>query len=588
MIKAIYGESIKNREELLQALLQAVGACAHCGKTLDAVWDILSEKDTPYHFKIYGVQALKQNLGTYYLAFEKVLVRVQKELKMEVTMEQMTLEKARDELKTLQEKMSAYNHAMALLQYDGATTAPKGTGTNRAHSMAILSEESYHLSTCGETLELLTFLDAHKELLTQHELRVVYLLLKELHEMSKIPPQEYVALQKLLVLADDVWHTAKEKNDFAAFEPYLKQIFESYIRVAGYCAPEKEPYDYWLNRFEEGLTMARCDEFFATLRAHIVPLLAKVKAKPQVDSSILEGDFPVSSQEKLADKLMHTMGLDMNHCALGTTEHPFTTSLGSHQDVRITTNYKSNNFSASMFSVVHEGGHALYDMGSDDTLAYTVLDGGVSMGIHESQSRFYENYIGRSKAFSELVFPMLEGCFAQQMQGYTAQDLYQAVNKAQPSLTRIEADELTYSLHIMIRYELERRVMNGTLQVHELPEEWNRLYKEYLGVDVPNDKEGILQDIHWASGSIGYFPSYALGSAYAAQLLRAMEKDVDVEACILRGDFTPINEWNRAHIWKHGCLYTPQEVFQLATGEAFDATVFTTYLEEKYTELYDL
>jgi len=282
------------------------------------------------------------------------------------------------------------------------------------------------------------------------------------------------------------------------------------------------------------------------------------------------------------------MGLDPLHVGLSTTEHPFTTSLGSHLDERITTHYYEHDFASSLYSVIHEGGHALYDTGSDDSLAYTVLDGGVSMGIHESQSRFYENLLGRSRAFCDYLFPVLAEVFPAEMEGHNAEELYRALNRAQPSLIRTEADELTYCLHVLVRYELEKRVMAGELAVHDLPGEWNRLYKEYLGVDVPDDKQGVLQDSHWAGGSIGYFPSYALGSAYGAQFLRKMKETVDVDDCLRRGDFGPINEWNRQHIWQYGCLYRPGELFEKATGEAFDPTVYANYLEEKFSALYNL
>ena len=240
-----------------------------------------------------------------------------------------------------------------------------------------------------------------------------------------------------------------------------------------------------------------------------------------------------------------------------------------------------------MFSVIHEGGHALYDTGSADELAYTVLDGGVSMGIHESQSRFYENLLGRSRAFTGFVFPKLCELFPS-LAGHTAEEFYRAINKAEPSLIRTEADEVTYSLHVMVRYELEKRVMHGELKVHDLPGEWNRLYKEYLGVDVPDDKHGVLQDSHWSGGSVGYFPSYALGSAYGAQLLGKMKETVDVEDCLKRGDFAPINAWNREHIWQYGCLKKPGALLEQALGEKFDPTAYTSYLEEKYGELYGL
>ena len=499
----------------------------------------------------------------------------------------MELQTALEKYRKLQAKLSAYGHAMALIYYDGATTAPSGTASNRGQTLSVLSEETYLLSTGKETVELLEFLDAHRDELDYTQARSVYLSLKDIREMQKIPMGEYVAYQEVLVEADDVWHRAKEKDDFALFLPCLEKIFDYEKRFARYCAPEMHPYNYCLNKYEDGLSMEKCDEFFVALKSRLVPLIRRIGQQPQIDDRCLLGDFPDAEQEKFGLALMDVMGIDKGHCGLSTTEHPFTTSLGSHHDVRITTNYKRDNFASSMFSVIHEGGHALYDMGSDDSLAYTNLDGGVSMGIHESQSRFYENLLGRSRAFTEYIFPTVCDCFPS-MKNYTAEDFYRAINRVEPSLIRVEADEVTYALHVMVRYELEKRVMSDELAVKDLPAEWNRLYKEYLGVDVHCDREGVLQDSHWSGGSVGYFPSYALGSAYGAQLLKKMKESVDVENCLKTGDFAPINAWNRENIWKHGQVYTPNELLERVLGEPFDPFVFTDYLEKKYGEIYGL
>jgi len=500
----------------------------------------------------------------------------------------MTIEQAKQELMALQAKMSAFHHAMGLIHFDGSTTAPKGTAANRAQTLAILSAESYKLSTGEETVSLLEFLDANQEALSEKERRMVYLMLKDIRQMRKIPMEEYVAYQKLMVQSDDAWHRAKETNDFELFRPYLEQVFETQIRFAGYMAPEKDPYDFWLGEYEDGLTRETCDHFFATLRARLVPLLQKVAQQPQVSDALVFGKFPVEQQQELALWIMDFLGVDREHCGLAVTEHPFTTHLGSHFDTRITTNYKEDNLASSLYSVIHEGGHALYDMGSADDLAYTVLDGGVSMGIHESQSRFYENLMGRSRAFVEKIFPKLWELFPEQLAGYTAEDLYKAVNRAEPSLIRTEADEVTYSLHIMVRYELEKQVMAGQLAVKDLPQAWNAMYKEYLGVEVPDDTRGVLQDTHWSGGMIGYFPSYALGSAYGAQFLRKMRETVDVEACLKAGDFGPINAWNREHIWQHGSLYKPAELLEQVLGEPFDPNVYLDYLEAKCKDVYGI
>ena len=356
----------------------------------------------------------------------------------------MDIKTALEKLKELQEKLCAYNHAMGLIFYDGVTSAPKGTAPNRGQTLSVLSKETYILSTGKETVELLEFLDANKEQLSQKEKRIVYLALKDIKDMQKIPMEEYVAYQELLVEADDVWHTAKENSDFELFYPLLEKIFSFEKRFANYCAPDLHPYDYCLDKYEKGLTMAKCDEFFGALKSKLVPLIQKISKKKQLSNECIIGEFDSLTQEKFSKELMRVIGIDFNHCALATTEHPFTTSLGSHHDVRITTNYKNDNFTSSMYSVIHEGGHALYDMGSSDDLAYTFLDGGVSMGIHESQSRFYENLLGRSRDFINYIFPKICECFPEQMKGYTAEDVYKAVNIVEPSLIRTEADEPAY------------------------------------------------------------------------------------------------------------------------------------------------
>ncbi len=500
----------------------------------------------------------------------------------------MTLENARTALDNLQKTATAYHHALGLLFYDGATAAPRGTAANRARTTAVLTEELYRLNTRPETVALLEELNARRDELTHRERREVELLIKGVRKMQRIPLEEYVAFRRLGMEANAVWRQAKADNDFAAFAPYLQKRFEMSRRIAGYVAPEMDPYDYWLDDNEEGIDRALCDSFFDTVQQRIVPLLHRVMEKPQLPNDVIRGRFPAAQQALLSPKLMAILRLDPDHVGLATTEHPFTTSLGTHFDERITTHYYEEDYSYSMFSIIHEGGHALYNTGSDDALAGTVLDGGVSMCVHESQSRFYENYLGRSRAFCEYLFPTLQEIFSDHLKGRTAEEFYKAVNRAEPTLIRTQADELTYCLHILVRYELEKRAMAGELAVEDMPAEWNRLYKEYLGIDVPDDRRGILQDCHWADGYLGYFPSYALGNAYGAQFLRKMRQTVDVDGCLRRGDLGPINQWNREHIWRHGHLYRPAELFRNATGEGFDPTVYTDYLERKFTALYEL
>ena len=318
-----------------------------------------------------------------------------------------------------------------------------------------------------------------------------------------------------------------------------------------------------------------------------MPLIRKIGEKPQIDDSFLHQEYPVAQQKAFADYLMEVMGLDRRHCGLGETEHPFTLEF-NNKDVRITTNYDEHNVASSMYSVLHEGGHALYELGIRDDLQYTCLAGGVSMGVHESQSRFYENLIGRSRPFVEAIYPKMQAFFPRQLGGVSAEQFYRAVNKAQPSLIRTEADELTYSLHIMVRYELEKALMQGTLAVADLPAAWNAKYKEYLGVDVPDDAHGCLQDIHWSMGDIGYFPSYALGSAYGAQAIDDLRKTNDFEAQWANGDVEPLKAALKERVWQWGSMKEPAWLVESLCGGKFDPHHFTEYLKKKYTELYEL
>lgn len=498
----------------------------------------------------------------------------------------MTTAEALKKLDELQKKISAYSHAMGLISYDGVTTAPKNTTANRGQTLSILGKESYILTTCDDTWELLNFLDSRKEDLDEKTKRIVKVMLKNLKDTRAIPMDEYLEYQQLVNEADDVWRRAKENNDFKSFEPYLQRIFDTCRKFAGYMNPKEHPYNVWLDNFEEGLNMDKCDKFFEALKRDLVPIIKQVSEAKQIDDSFLNQKYPKVRQEELSQYIMDIMKIDKGHCTIAETEHPFTTNFSKY-DVRITTHYYDD-FTNSMYSVIHEGGHALYELNTDDEYAYTALGTGVSMAIHESQSRFYENIIGRSRDFISLIYPKLVELFPEQLKGVTEEQIYLAVNKSQPSLIRMDADELTYCLHIMIRYELEKKMFNGELSAKELPEAWNRMYKEYLGINVPNDRQGVLQDSHWSGGLIGYFPSYALGSAYGAQLLAKIKETIDVDSCIREGRLEEINDWLMENIWRHGCLYEPNVLIEKALVKPFDPSYYIDYLRNKYTEIYGL
>lgn len=497
------------------------------------------------------------------------------------------LSAALDALQTLSQKLAAYAHAMGVISLDAQTAAPKGSAQGRGQTLGILSEANYNLIADPENEDLLSYLEANLADLSPVQARAVQLLRRNYQQLTRIPVQEYVDYTILLNDAEDAWVKAKNESNYSLFQPYLEKIVDYNRRFAGYYDPTKAPYDALLNEYERGIDTAQLDRFFGQLKQALIPLIEQVKAADPIDDSFLYRTYPAAAQRLLSDYLMEVLGIDRAYCGIAETEHPFTTNF-NNKDVRITTHYYENALASSMYSVIHEGGHAIYELDCDDAYNYTLLAGGASMGIHESQSRFYENIIGRSEAFLSYIFPKVKELFPEQLSDVDANRFWQAVNKSTPSLVRTEADELTYCMHIIIRYELEKQLIDGTLAVADVPAAWNSLYKQYLGVDVPNDKEGCLQDSHWSGGAIGYFPSYALGSAYGAQMLSCMEKDLgNIWPAVALGDLSQIRSWLTEHIHRFACLYEPGDLFRQACGE-FDPSFYTTYLQEKYKKLYHL
>ena len=494
---------------------------------------------------------------------------------------------ALEQLEKLEKNYMAYTHALGVLDLDAATAAPSGSWEGRGITTGILSEVIYNLIADPSNEDLISCLKSHSDELDPVQLRKLEVLEKNYLQMKRIPAEEYVSFNILRNDSQAAWEKAKSSSDFSVFQPYLEKIVTFQKKFAGYYNPEIPAYDALLNEYEEGMNMEVLDTFFAQLRSTIVPLVEKIRKQKQAVHPFESKSYPADIQRRFSDFLMEIMQLDRAHCGIAESEHPFTTNF-NNKDVRITTHYYENSFLASMFSVIHEGGHALYELGTEDRYNYTLLSGGASMGIHESQSRFYENLIGRSRAFAAFVLSKLKELFPNQMGDVTVDDFYRAVNRVEPSLIRIEADELTYCLHIMVRYEIEKQLISGTLEVMDVPATWNRLYQEYLGVSVPSDTAGCLQDIHWSMGDLGYFPSYALGSAYGAQMLNVMQQDLgDIFSDVEKGDLSRITGWLREYIHKFARFKKPGQLFEDACGK-FDAAYYTNYLRNKYTELYNL
>ena len=499
----------------------------------------------------------------------------------------MSVEQSLERLQDNIEKRYVLQHAMTVLSYDAETAMPAGGGQRYGDTMGGLAEMHYGLLVNDELRGLLDELLANPEELPIHIKREAEELRRTLRQTEVIPMEEYSAFQAAVAQAGVVWRQAKQNNDWQLFRPHLEKLLDYSIRFKRYYDRQTPVYDQMLDDYEHGLDQKTLDGFFDVLRQELVPLIKEIGERPQPDTGFLQQDYPVHLQEKLAHMLMGVLTLDPERCALGQSDHPFSTSVSNH-DVRITTHYYEQALLSSLFSIMHEGGHALYMMHMGDELNGLSLAEGASCSIHEAMSRFMENIIGRSEAFCSYILPRLQELFPQQLQGVDAHMLWRACNRAEPSLIRIEADELTYPLHIMVRYELEKRMVSGDLAVADLPAEWNRAYKEYLGVDVPDDSRGVLQDMHWSDASFGYFPTYALGSAYAAQIFAAMEKELPVWDLVGRGDLRPIVEWLTEKLYRFGGVKTASQLIRDICGQPFDPHYYTDYLKEKFKRVYEL
>lgn len=500
----------------------------------------------------------------------------------------MDFESARKEFKRLQERVTAINHALSLIFFDGETTAPSNTAKNRIRSMGVLNAANYNLKYADETAELVDYLTAHEAELTTIEKRSLSVLRRDIDKKRNVPKDKYVRYENLIVSAQDAWHKAIEDNNYSLFRPYLEELFESTAELSAYSSSDMSPYDYCLDNFEPGTYTAFYDRLMEGVKQEIIPLFQSITEKPQLDDKCLKGLFPADKQEELARYLMKLLNIDMDHVGFATAEHPFSRTMGSHFDVRVTTKYSRKDFSFSLYTMLFECAHVLFVMGQDDEVAYTFADDAVTLGIMESQTYMYENVFGRSRAFVEAIYPELKRLFPDPIAKHTPEDIYYAVNRVVASPIRIGSDEISNNLHVLIRYELEKSLMDGSLSAKDLPDAWAEKYKKYLGVEVTDPAHGVLQDIHWAHGAIGHFPTAILGRCFAAIILDKMKESVDIEKGLREGDFTAINEWNREHVWKKTSFYNTEEVMAQIDKTPINTDAYIKYLKEKYSELYKL
>lgn len=483
-------------------------------------------------------------------------------------------------------KVKAYAYALNVVGWDSATEAPKGAFQRRSELLGILSGEIFKLTTSQEYQDVVNGLMEHLDELSESQKREVKLAKKQLDKTLKIPQNEYVEYQQLVGLSQREWEEAKENNDFASFEPNLSKIVEFKKKFVSYYELDTHPYNVLLDDFEEGMTMVEYDKFFNTLRKDLVPFVKEVlNSGKKLNDGFASKLYDANKQKEFCDYLIDVFAFDRNRGIMKESVHPFTWN--THPgDVRFTTRYLEDLVFSSIFAAIHELGHATYEQQVDDKWNNTMLSGGASMGIHESQSRFYENVVGRSEEFWKIHFPKFKEVFPEELEGVTLDDFHRAVNKVEASYIRVEADELTYPLHIMLRYDIERMIMSDEVEVKDLPEVWNKKMVEYLGIEPKDDAEGVLQDVHWSAGLMGYFPTYALGTAYAAQIYYTMKKDVDVEQAILDNKIDVINQWLKDKIHQYGRSKTAKQLIEDVTGEEFDAKYYVQYLKEKYTKLY--
>ncbi|MFR4439617.1 MAG: carboxypeptidase M32 [Hungatella sp.] len=482
------------------------------------------------------------------------------------------------------EKARAFHTALALFEWDDETLAPEAAGPYTAKVIGTLSQEYQQVMTCKEVRELVEQCKKAHDL-SETEAAIVRETDREIHLLSCIPANEYREYTELTAEGSRIWAEAKKKKDFSMFAPTLKKIIAFQKKFAAYRAGEGQKlYDVMLDQYERGFDTEHLDLFFDRLRGEIVPFLQKLMDEgKEISQDFLVGDWSDEKQETIGRFLAEYVGFDFEKGVLAVSAHPFTTNLHNH-DVRITTNYNER-IDDSIFSVIHEAGHGLYELGIRDDLTQTIVGEGASMAMHESQSRFFENIIGRNPSFWKPVYGKLQELFPQ-FGEISLETFIQAVNKVQPSLIRTQADELTYSIHVMIRYEIEKMLIEGDLEVEQLPEVWADKYEEYLGVRPQNASEGVLQDIHWSQGSFGYFPSYALGSAFGAQMYAFMKQQMDFEELLETGEIHVIREYLREHVHQYGRLKTSQQILEDMTGETFNPQYYIDYLKEKYGALY--
>ncbi len=494
------------------------------------------------------------------------------------------------ELKELLGEVSDLNGAQAVLGWDQQTYMPAGGSESRGEQLSTLANITHQKFTAPRIGELLDGLSRTASLQDPDadDARLVRVTMREYAKQTKVPSEWVAEFARITAVAQDAWIEARAENNFGKFQPFLEQIVDLRRRYVDFFAPYDHVYDPLLDDFEPGLTTKEVQHIFGRLREEQVKLIKEIGARPQVDDSFIMTKYDESKQWDFGVEVITRFGYDWQRGRQDKAAHPFTTTFG-YGDTRITTRFLNDNGMSSLFSTMHECGHALYELGVSPKLRRSILFNGASMAIHESQSRMWENLVGRSREFWTFFYPRLQSLIPEHLANVPLDKFYRGINKVEPSLVRVEADEATYNLHIMLRLEIEIALMEGSLAVKDLPEVWNTKMQEYIGITPPNDTKGVLQDIHWSGGMFGYFPTYALGNLVSVQLWEKILEDIPALPSRIRaGEFSELLAWLKEKVHIHGAKYDPQEMVQKITGSKITPEPYLRYLKTKYSDIYNI
>ncbi len=499
------------------------------------------------------------------------------------------MSKKLEELQAFLKEQNMYDHVTTLLYWDMETSVPKLGQEAHVEALTKFSTESFTMGTSDRLGELLDALAAPEEFEALDTMWkfIVTRMKRDFDRNKRIPVDVYEAYVREQAESGNAWREAKNASDFSIFAPHLEKMIARTKERAAYTDPDKEIYDALLNQYEEGMDSATIDRLFAELKEELIPLVDKIIKADQPDDTAFHQVFDVNGQKAVQDMLLEYIGFNKDAGCVGETEHPFTLNFNS-RDVRVSNHYYEKEPLSSMFSAIHEGGHAIFEQNVNPAYDNTVAGSCAYMGIHESQSRFYENILGRNRNFWVPIYEKL-GALLPQFKEISLDDFYREINHVRNSFIRTEADEVTYCFHIIIRYEIEKAIFRDGVSVQELPALWNQKMQEYLHITPENDAEGILQDMHWSDGSFGYFPTYLLGSIYDGMYLEALEEELgSVDEILAKGHILDITKWLNEKIHRYGSTRTPKEVIAAVCGKEVSAKPLMRYFTRKYTEIYHL